>query len=236
MAVGRALAEALPHTGKPFYRVPHLLKLNLLLLIPLMSSAIAGYDGNAENSASRLGADPEHLGSMMNGLQALPSWKRDFGNPKGYTLGAVNAAQSAGSVVVLPICGMLADKIGRKWTLLLGGIIIVIASAIQAASVNLGMFIFSRALVGAGAITIIQPSPLLISELAYPTHRGIYTALFWTNYYLGAIIAAWSIYGLQKHSPQSHWAWRGPSLLQGGLPILQLAFVSLLRPKGRCIC
>lgn len=173
---------------------------------------------------------------MMNGLQALPSWKRDFGNPKGYTLGAVNAAQSAGSIVVLPICGMLADKIGRKWTLLIGGITIIIASAIQAASINLGMFIFSRALVGAGAITIIQPSPLLITELAYPTQRGIYTALFWTNYYLGAIIAAWSTYGLQKNNPDSHWAWRGPSILQGGLPLLQLAFVSFKAAKSSCTC
>jgi MFS family permease len=181
-----------------------------------------------------LRADMVHVGSMMNGLQALPSWKRDFGDPKGYTLGAVNAAQSAGSILVLPVCGMLADKIGRRWTLLFGGITILVASAVQAASVNLGMFIFSRVLVGAGAITIIQPSPLLITELAYPPHRGVYTALFWTNYYLGAIIAAWSTYGLQKNSLESHWAWRGPSILQGGLPLLQLAFVSHLLPKA-CI-
>lgn len=205
--VGEALAEVLPQTNKPWYRVPYLLKLNMLLLMPLMSSAVAGYDG-----------------SLMNGLQALPSWKRDFGNPQGHDLGAVNAAQSAGCVVVLPIVGMLADKVGRRWTLLIGGVVVIIASVIQSVAVNLGMFIFSRALVGAGAITIIQPSPLLISELAYPTHRGILTALYWTFYYLGAILAAWSTYGLQKSNPDSHWAWRGPSVLQAGLPALQLIF------------
>lgn len=47
---GTALAEALPKSSKPWYRVPHLLRLNLLLLIPLMSSAVAGYDGNAPRS------------------------------------------------------------------------------------------------------------------------------------------------------------------------------------------
>ncbi|WYZ41087.1 hypothetical protein EsH8_IV_001428 [Colletotrichum jinshuiense] len=160
----------------------------------------------------------------MNGLQALPSWKEDFNNPKGHTLGFVNAAQSFGSILALPVCGSLSDKIGRKFTLLLGGIIIIIASIIQAASVNYGMFVASRVLVGIGAITIIQPSPLLISELCYPTHRGIYTALFWTFYYFGSIVAAWSTYGLQKHMPSSVWAWRGPSILQGGLPLLQLIF------------
>ncbi|KAM6519889.1 hypothetical protein FALCPG4_013465 [Fusarium falciforme] len=204
---GHALAEVLPRDSKPWYRVPHLLKLNLLLLIPLMSSSVAGFDG-----------------SLMNGLQALPSWKNDFNNPKGHTLGFVNAAQSFGSILALPLCGLLSDKIGRKKTLLLGGVIITLASVIQAAAVNYGMFVASRVLVGVGAITIIQPSPMLISELCYPTHRGIYTALFWTFYYFGSIIAAWSTYGLQKHMPASVWAWRGPSILQGGLPILQLLF------------
>jgi MFS family permease len=166
----------------------------------------------------------------MNGLQALPAWKNDFDNPQGQVLGFVNAAQSIGSVIALPICGVLSDKIGRRYTLLVGALIIVIASVIQAASVNLAMFIVSRVIVGIGAITIIQPSPLLIAELCYPTHRGIYTALFWTMYYLGSIVAAWSTYGLQKSIPNSNWAWRGPSILQAGLPILQLVFVGgLLR-------
>jgi hypothetical protein len=44
------LAEVLPHSDKPWYRIPHLLRLNLLLLIPLMSSAVAGYDGNISHS------------------------------------------------------------------------------------------------------------------------------------------------------------------------------------------
>ncbi|KAM0425278.1 hypothetical protein ACHAPT_009596 [Fusarium lateritium] len=185
---GHALEEVLPRSSKPWYRVPHLLKLNLLLLIPLMSSSVAGFDG-----------------SLMNGLQALPSWKNDFNNPKGHTLGFVNAAQSFGSILALPLCGLLSDKIGRRKTLLLGGVIITLASVIQAAAVNYAMFVASRVLVGVGAITIIQPSPMLISELCYPTHRGIYTALFWTFYYFGSIIAAWSTYGLQKHMPASWW-------------------------------
>jgi hypothetical protein len=42
---GQAVADVLPQHGKPWYRVSHLLKLNMLLLIPLMSSAIAGFDG-----------------------------------------------------------------------------------------------------------------------------------------------------------------------------------------------
>ena len=43
--VGEAIAAVLPQYNKPWYKVPHLLKLNLILLVPLLSSAVAGYDG-----------------------------------------------------------------------------------------------------------------------------------------------------------------------------------------------
>ena len=43
--VGEALASVLPQNDRPWPFVPHLLKLNLVLLIPLLSSAVAGYDG-----------------------------------------------------------------------------------------------------------------------------------------------------------------------------------------------
>ena len=46
--VGEALAKVLPHYEKPWFKVPHLLELNLILLIPLLSSAVAGYDGTPD--------------------------------------------------------------------------------------------------------------------------------------------------------------------------------------------
>lgn len=43
--VGEALASVLPQYDRPWFRVPHLLQLNVILLVPLLSSAVAGYDG-----------------------------------------------------------------------------------------------------------------------------------------------------------------------------------------------
>ncbi|KAJ5245052.1 hypothetical protein N7489_005148 [Penicillium chrysogenum] len=203
--VGKALASVLPQYDRPWFRVPHLLQLNLILMIPLLSSAVAGYDG-----------------SLMNGLQSIAQWKEYFGNPSGSVLGIVNAAQSIGSVVSLPVVGILSDYMGRRLTLLSGAIVVVIASIIQAASVHYGMFVFSRVLVGVGSMLVVQPSPMLITELAYPTHRGKYTSAFWTMYYLGAILASWASYGTQKHLNTSEWSWRVPSIIQAGLPIVQI--------------
>lgn len=53
--VGATLAEVLPVTDKWWFQQSHLLRLNFILIIPLLSSSVAGYDG-----------------SLMNGLQSLP--------------------------------------------------------------------------------------------------------------------------------------------------------------------
>lgn len=37
--------QALPSDPKPWYRTKHLLHLNLILLVPLFSSASVGFDG-----------------------------------------------------------------------------------------------------------------------------------------------------------------------------------------------
>ncbi|GLA00574.1 hypothetical protein AnigIFM60653_009324 [Aspergillus niger] len=157
-------------------------------------------------------------------MMSIAEWNDYFGNPSGSVLGVVNAAQSIGSVISLPFVAVLSDRIGRRLTLLSGAIVIIIASIIQAASVHYGMFVFSRVLVGVGSMLVVQPSPMLITELAYPTHRGKYTSAFWTMYYLGAILASWASYGTQMHLNKSSWSWRVPSILQAGFPIVQVLF------------
>ncbi|KAL1852109.1 hypothetical protein VTK73DRAFT_9278 [Phialemonium thermophilum] len=203
--VGSALAEVLPQTDKWWFQQPHLLRLNLLLIIPLLSSSVSGYDG-----------------SLMNGLQSLQQWRDYFGNPEGQMLGLVNAAQSIGSVLALPFVGVLSDRYGRKPILLAGVALVCVASVVQAASVHYAMFVASRIIVGFGGMFLVQPSPMLIAELAYPTHRGKYTSAFWTLYYLGAILASWTTFGTQVYG--STVSWRIPSALQAGFPLVQLAF------------
>ncbi|KEY64402.1 hypothetical protein S7711_08462 [Stachybotrys chartarum IBT 7711] len=212
--VGSALAEVLPQTDKYWFQQPHLLRLNLLLLIPLLSSSVSGYDG-----------------SLMNGLQSLHQWRQYFGNPQGEMLGLINAAQSIGSVLALPFVGTLSDAYGRKPVLLAGVIMICIASGIQAGSINYAMFVVSRIIVGFGGMFVVQPSPMLIAELAFPTHRGKYTAAFWTLYYLGAILASWTTFGTQVY--ENTVSWRLPSALQAGFPLVQLLFFFWLPESPR---
>ncbi|RMY45412.1 hypothetical protein D0864_15445 [Hortaea werneckii] len=191
--VGRALAEVLPTTDKWWFQQSHLLRLNLILVIPLLSSSVAGYDGSY------------------------------FGNPQGAMLGLVNAAQSIGSVLALPMVGSFSDRYGRKLVLLAGIIGVIVATIIQATATTLAQFVVSRLVVGFAGMFVVQPAPMLIAELAYPTHRGKYTSAYWTMYYLGAILASWTTFGTEAY--ESDWSWRIPTILQAGYPLVQLAFL-----------
>ncbi|KAK7420352.1 hypothetical protein QQX98_002775 [Neonectria punicea] len=213
-AAGSDITAVLPDDPRPWYRTPHLIRLNLLLLVPLVSSGAIGYDG-----------------SMMNGLQTLPQWQEYFDHPPGPILGALNAVYPAGKVVALFLVTYICDRYGRKTTMAIGAVACVAFAIMQGFSKDLNMFIAARAVLGFFTSFLAQPSPILITELAYPTHRGKLTALYNTSFYLGGIIAAWCTYGTFKMD--TTWSWRIPSLLQGMLPAMQLLAMYFLPESPR---
>lgn len=129
--------------------------------------------------------------------------------------------------------GPLADRIGRKKVIVIGVIIVICASIIQACSQNMAMFIVARFLVGFGMNTSFLPCPALIGETAYPTHRGKLTNLSFTLFYLGSIISSWTIYGTFRGLSFSTWSWRLPSLLQAAIPAVQIVFIWWLPESPR---
>ena len=79
--VGQALARVLPSYDKSWYRVPHLLKLNLVLLVPLLSSAVAGYDGKQApaktkkvSNKSRLDDERPPINKLVEDLLQQSHW------------------------------------------------------------------------------------------------------------------------------------------------------------------
>ncbi|KAL2857314.1 general substrate transporter [Aspergillus pseudoustus] len=196
-----------PRGGLPSFWRPHILRLNVCVAVVLLSSATMGFDG-----------------SMMNGLQSLDTWASYFGHPSGTWLGLMNAVLPLGVIVAAVPAGLLSDKIGRRFTIMVGIIILVGSAAMQAASHNVATFILARFFVGVGMDIACVPAPVLISEIAHPAYRGIATSLFQTTFFLGAIASSWCTFGTFNMTG-STWSWRIPSALQAFFPILQ--FVGL---------
>ncbi|KAK5725176.1 hypothetical protein LTR17_013212 [Elasticomyces elasticus] len=194
-----------------WYRHGSLIRLHLIIGILLLSSATNGYDG-----------------SMMNGLQTLDYWQNHFNTPSAAKLGLLNAIFSVGQVCGLPFVPLLADGIGRKWTILLGSTLIFIGVVIQTVSTTIGMFIAARFIIGLGICYTQSCSPMLITELAHPQYRGKLTAIYNTLWYFGSIIAAYGTLTIA-----SEWSWKAPSVLQAFPSVIQLFLIWLVPESPR---
>ncbi|CAM1508701.1 Fc.00g055490.m01.CDS01 [Cosmosporella sp. VM-42] len=213
---GWNIQQVLPQDGQPWYKKRHLLILNLFMVVPYLSSTTNGYDG-----------------SLLNGLQSMSQWQDYFDHPAGSRLGSLSNGVIFGQILAFPIAPWLADHTGRRFPIFIGSILLVIGAALQCAAQNYAMFLVSRMVIGFGGLIAVESSPMLVSELAYPTHRPVLVGYYNNLWYLGALLAAWVTYGTYFMGASSSWAWRIPSLLQGFFPLLQVLFVYLLPESPR---
>lgn len=113
----------------------------------------------------------------MNGLQALDQWQTYMKTPTGAWLGFINAIYWLGAGISYPIAAWASNKFGRKpgvffgYTWLLLGIFVIFSK-------NHISFLLSRFFIGCASAWFGNAVPLLINEIAYPSHRGVANALF----------------------------------------------------------
>lgn len=198
--------EHLVDSTRPWYKKRRLVLLNIWIAVLLITSSTNGFDG-----------------SMVNGLQSLDSWESAFNYPSGSKLGFLGASQNVGALLSLPIAPFLTDTYGRRCSIFLGVCFMIFGVVLQTASQSVGMFIGARFLIGFGTTFAANAAPLLVTEIAYPSHRGPLTSLYNTMWFLGSITASWSTYG--SFHIKSSWSWRLPSALQGLPSVIQLALI-----------
>lgn len=197
------LLAVLPQNAKPWYRQKHLLRLNFIIVSLVLFSSANGYDG-----------------SLMNGLEALEQWKSFMDKPTGAWLGWINGIYLLGGGVGYPSASWIAGRYGRKPGVYLGFVVLALGVALQTAAQNTTTFLLARLFIGFASALFGNAVPLLINEIAYPTHRGIFSALFMSGWYVGGSVAAWVVFASRTYD--SSWAWRLPSLLQCLVPLVGL--------------
>ncbi|KAF1850131.1 hexose transporter-like protein [Cucurbitaria berberidis CBS 394.84] len=199
----------------PWYRKRNLRRLYLLLLPTCIGIEMtSGFDSQ-----------------MINTVQIAPSWQAYFNHPRGALLGIISSAYNLGAICALPLVPYINDKYGRRWAIFIGSLIMVVGSLVQALSVNAGMYVFARWILGFGIPFCIIAGSALMGELAYPKERPIMTSLFNALWFVGSLIAAGTSYGTQ--TIKSDWAWRIPCLLQAGPSIVQMIFIFMIPESPR---
>ncbi|RDW82990.1 hypothetical protein BP5796_04481 [Coleophoma crateriformis] len=176
--------------------VPHNSNVITLLLMgtAAVQSVTMGYDG-----------------SMMNGLNILPSYT-DYFNLSTAALSLNTAAIWVGGMVAGFFAGQLCDWLGRKSVMFWGAVLSIIGVIIQTCAQNIAMFIVGRVIIGLAAGISGVAAPTYMAETSPVRWRSIMLGLYFDLWFMGGLIAAGITYGTQYIL--TTWAWRLPSLLQ----------------------
>lgn len=78
-------------------------------------------------------------GSMLNGLQIIPAWRKDFGNPTKERLGTISNGVRFGQIASLAIISPLLYKYGRRVPIAIGSAILLVGVVLQTTSQSYAM-------------------------------------------------------------------------------------------------
>ncbi|KAH0833679.1 Sugar transporter family protein [Fonsecaea pedrosoi] len=144
--------------------------------------------------------------------------------------GAINGLFQTGGLFGTLSCTKLPDWLGRRKALLLNAVITVIGGALQAGSVDIGMYIAMRFVTGWGIGGLVTLVPLYQSEIAPPRIRGWLVGMHGVLICVGYAAASWiglGFYFVNASGAQ----WRLPLAIQC-FPPLFLALGVLFLPES----
>jgi MFS family permease len=78
--------------------------------------------------------------SLLDKSQNMEIWQDYFNRPTGALMGRLQAMYQIGSVCSMPFAPFICDRWGRKYSIVLGCCIMIIASALQTGATGQPMF------------------------------------------------------------------------------------------------
>ena len=220
----------LPTYTQKWYTMKHFQRLMWVIFIISLTSCNTGYDG-----------------SLLNSLYTEKDFNNAIGNVSGSILGALTNGYVFGCLISFAFSAKMNDILGRKKCLIYCNVIMIIGVLLQSVAGAwkhdgypehytkrdvLGMMIAGRIVIGIGSGVIQLSAPSLIAEVAYPepTARSIQINYYNSNWYLGAIVAAWISFGVKNVA--HHWSWRIPTIIQCLFAVAQLILVPWFVPES----
>ncbi|KAF2707361.1 MFS general substrate transporter [Pleomassaria siparia CBS 279.74] len=136
----------------------------------------------------------------------------DTASGAGFWKGLMTAMLELGALIGTLFAGYLADRLSRKYSIVVAVIIFTIGGILQTAAVEYSMLVVGRLVGGLGIGMLAMISPLYIFEIAPPEIRGALLVLQEFSIVFGIVIAFWITFGT-RFMP-NEWSWRLPFLIQ----------------------
>jgi MFS transporter, DHA1 family, multidrug resistance protein len=110
-------------------------------------------------------------------VPVAPLYAASFGVPPsaiGLTIGLYGLARFLFAVP----SGRMADRVGRRGTLALGGIVTVVGNVLCAIAPSYALFLGARFIAGAGAALILTAAQIVLADISAPSQRGRFMGIY----------------------------------------------------------
>ncbi|CDK29253.1 unnamed protein product [Kuraishia capsulata CBS 1993] len=191
------------------------IRLYATCVIIYLCSTMNGFDGSLMTSINTMQEyiDYFHLSGSATGTGIIFSI---------YQIGQISAT----------VFIWLADYIGRVRTIFAGCVLVCVGAIISATCDQIHTFIGARFLLSFGCGLATAVCPMYLVEITPPELRGNLSAMYNSFYYVGSIIATWSIYGTSISHKGSELSFKIPLWLQLLCPGMVVVGVLFLAPES----
>ncbi|KAF4454546.1 sugar transporter stl1 [Fusarium albosuccineum] len=141
---------------------------------------------------------------LMGGLVNTSAFQDTFDSP--------NSDMIVGCFFGAVFAAIWGEKLGRRRSVLVGCVVMIIGAVLQAASYTRAMMIVGRIVSGLGLGTVNSTIPVMQAEFSPKSSRGIYVCAQLSTLNFGIFLVYWIDYALSSH--QGSYAWRVPVILQ----------------------
>ncbi|CAK7212829.1 hypothetical protein SBRCBS47491_001597 [Sporothrix bragantina] len=127
-------------------------------------------------------------------------------------LSAMNGLFQAGAFCGAICISWVADRYGRKTSITVPSVLVLISGAMLAGSVHIAMFLVFRFVAGMGSFWLLGSVPVWMTEIVPPRWRGLLVDIHSAALLFGYAWASWMGYAFYHIDSKD--AWRGPLALQ----------------------
>ncbi|KAI1040582.1 hypothetical protein LB505_006549 [Fusarium chuoi] len=165
---------------------------------------------------------------LMGGLVNTTAFKDTFDSPDSDMIGVIVAIYEIGCFFGAVFSSIWGEKLGRRRSVFVGCVFLIIGAVLQAASYTRAMMIVGRIVAGVGMGTVNSTVPVMQAEFSPKSSRGIFVCAQLSTLNFGIFLVYWIDYALSSHT--GSYAWRVPVILQC-VPILAIMGLLFVIPE-----
>jgi MFS transporter, DHA1 family, multidrug resistance protein len=160
-------------------------------------------------------------------VPALALYARSFGVAQS-AIGLAIAVYGLARFLIAVPAGRLADAIGRRGTLALGGVVAAVGNVLCALAPTYPTFVTARFVAGAGAALVLTTGIIVLADISTPANRGRMMSI-----YQGVFIFAVGIGPFPGGLLATHFGLAAPFFAYAGTSIVASAVAWLAIPETR---